>query len=105
MSVTITDGIATFSGSGELINCTMYLDHNVYAVVIDNYTSIGNYAFKLSTDITRITISNSVTHIGDYAFYKMSSLTTVNLPNSSTLSPLIKMSSLTSDAFSKRTKL
>ena len=84
MSVTITDGIATFSGSGELINCTMYLDHNVYAVVINNYTSIGNYAFKLSTDITTITISNSVTHIGDYAFYKMSSLTTVNLPNSIT---------------------
>ena len=84
MSVTITDGIATFSGSGELINCTMYLDHNVYAVVINNYTSIGNYAFKLSTDITTITISNSVTHIGDYAFYKMSSLTTVNLPNSVT---------------------
>ena len=84
MSVTITDGIATFSGSGELINCTMYLDHNVYAVVINNYTSIGNYAFKLSTNITTITISNSVTHIGNYAFYKMSKLTTVNLPNSIT---------------------
>ena len=84
MSVTITDGIATFSGSGELINGTMYLDNNVYAVVINNYTSIGNYAFKLSTNITTITISNSVTHIGNYAFYKMSKLTTVNLPNSIT---------------------
>jgi hypothetical protein len=84
MSVTITDGIATFSGSGELINCTMYLDNNVYAVVITDYTSIGNYAFKLSTNITTITISNSVTHIEDYAFYKMSKLTTVNLPDSIT---------------------
>jgi len=84
MSVTITDGIATFSGSGELINGTMHLDNNVYAVVINDYTSIGNYAFKLSTNITTITISNSVTHIGNYAFYKMSKLTTVNLPNSIT---------------------
>ena len=52
-------------------------------------TSIGEYTFCFtchpsSSQISSITIPNSVTSIGDYAFYNCSSLTSITIPNSVT---------------------
>ncbi len=47
-------------------------------------TSIGNYAFWYCTDLTRVTIPDSVTSIGTFAFEGCASLTSVTLPNSVT---------------------
>ena len=46
-------------------------------------TSIGLWAFRLCSNLTSVTISNSVTSIGDAAFER-TSLTSVNIPNSVT---------------------
>ena len=46
-------------------------------------TSIGDWAFSCSYDLTSITIPNSVTSIGDYAFY-CTRLTSITIPNSVT---------------------
>lgn len=45
---------------------------------------IGGFAFSGRTDITAITIPNSVTRIGDQAFYACTGLTGVTLPSSVT---------------------
>ncbi|MCD7729643.1 MAG: leucine-rich repeat domain-containing protein, partial [Clostridia bacterium] len=48
----------------------------------DTITTIGDYAFNFCMAITEITIPDSVTTIGDYAFYYCSSLTEISLPDS-----------------------
>ncbi len=47
-------------------------------------TSIGEYAFKDCTNLTSITIGNSVESIGDYAFGYCKNLTSVSIPDSVT---------------------
>ena len=47
-------------------------------------TSIGSSAFSSCTDLTSVTIPNSVKSIGGSAFYDCSSLTSVAIPNSVT---------------------
>ena len=49
-----------------------------------NVTSIGEYAFYFSVDLTSITIPNSVTSIGDFAFSFCTGLTSITIPNSVT---------------------
>ena len=44
-------------------------------------TSIGEDAFSGCTDLTSITIHDSVTSIGDHAFYDCTGLTSVNISN------------------------
>lgn len=45
---------------------------------------IGDYAFEDCSELTSITIPNSVTAIGSYAFKGCSGLTTISIPNSVT---------------------
>ena len=47
-------------------------------------TSIGDHAFEDCTNITSITIPDSVAHIGWYAFYDCISLTSITIPESVT---------------------
>jgi hypothetical protein len=47
-------------------------------------TSIGDLAFQGKTNVTSITIPNSVTSIGDWAFGYCANLTSVTIPNSVT---------------------
>ena len=54
-------------------------NNNVYRV-----TRIGDDAFHNCSDLTSVTIPNSVTRIGDWAFYDCSSLTSIAIPNSVT---------------------
>jgi Flp pilus assembly protein protease CpaA len=50
-------------------------------IIPDGVTSFGS-AFSGCTDLTSVTIPNSVTSIGDWAFAACSSLTSVAIPNS-----------------------
>jgi len=47
-------------------------------------TSIGDLAFENCTDLTGITIPNSVTSIGQQAFFNCYNLTSVTIPGSVT---------------------
>ena len=58
-------------------------------VIPDTYnglpvTGISKSAFAFCTDLTSITIPNSITNIGDYAFQSCSGLTSINIPDSIT---------------------
>ena len=55
-----------------------------YEGVEYSVTSIGNYAFSVSSRLTSVTIPNSVTSIGDDAFSSCRGLTSVTIPNSVT---------------------
>ncbi len=61
------------------IPATVEYDDTTYRV-----TNIGEYAFYYCSNLTAITIPNSVTTIGRYAFDDCSSLTAITIPNSVT---------------------
>lgn len=62
--------------TGELIiPSTVKNDLKTY-----NVTSIGNDAFKNCSDLTSITLPDSITSIGDEAFWNCSGLTTLTMP-------------------------
>ena len=53
-------------------------------IILQGTTSIENYAFHYCTNLTNITIPNSVTSIGDNAFYGCENLINITIPNSVT---------------------
>ena len=67
-------------GGGAFYDCT-----NLTSITISNsVTSIGGSAFSGCTSLTSVTISNSVTSIGYRAFSRCTSLTSITIPNSVT---------------------
>lgn len=58
---------------------------NITSITIPNsVTSIGNFAFYNCSILISITIPNSVTFIGNSAFYNCNTLTSITIPNSVT---------------------
>jgi len=53
----------------------------VTAADLSGITSIGNYAFFGCSNLTSITIPDSVTSIGSSAFYNCPNLTSITIPN------------------------
>ena len=66
--------------SGEVISP----DEVLYQDETYPVTSIGQHAFQYCSDLTSVTIPNSVTEIGANAFNNCSSLTSITIPNSVT---------------------
>ena len=54
------------------------------SIIPNTVTSIGDYAFSGSSNLTSITIPSLVTSIGNDAFYGCSGLTSITIPNSVT---------------------
>ncbi len=84
-----SDGELVISGIGEMMNWTSsstlpwdYWYRDIRSVIIENgITSIGNYAFANSWNLTSVKIPEGVTSIGDYAFYSCYDLTSIDFPD------------------------
>ena len=68
-------------GASSSSDNSSYVPSSLKAVVITGGTSIGSSAFENCSNLTSITIPNSVTSIGGSAFYNNSSLTSITIPN------------------------
>ncbi len=76
----ISGTIVTSIGNRAFIECS-----ELTSVTIPNsVNSIGNSVFSSCSKLTRITIPNSVNSIGTSAFYGCASLTNITIPNSVT---------------------
>ena len=87
----VVDIPSTVTHEGEEYTVTKIADDafndcsNLTSVTIPNSVkSIGNSAFSWCSGLTSVTIPNSVTNIGDGAFSYCSNLTSVTIPNSVT---------------------
>ena len=78
LEVTYESNNNYYSGSIVIPDIVEY-DGQSYSV-----TSIGNYAFSRCSDLTSITIPNSVKYINSYAFYYCYNLPSITIPNSVT---------------------
>ena len=70
-----------YSFSNEYTGNVVIPESVIYNGTTYPVTSIGPYAFCECSDLTSITIPNSVTSIAEEAFYSCSGLTTVTIPN------------------------
>lgn len=75
-TVSVTSGDNNYSGNVNIPASVSY-DGNTFAV-----TSIGERAFYACSDLTSVTIPESVTAIGPYAFLYCSRLTSITIPGS-----------------------
>ena len=67
-----------------VINNSGFINYHNRIILLNNITSIDNYAFGYCRNLTEITIPEGVISIGDYAFQYCSSLTSITLPSTLT---------------------
>ena len=75
------NGVLYTKNGSEIIRYPAGKKETIYTILTGT-TSIGDFAFEESTELTRIEIPNSVTSIGWYAFERCTSLTSIEIPNS-----------------------
>lgn len=82
------EGILTISGTGEMadwknvfsVPWNSHLSMVKEVVIEDGVTSIGRYAFRASSYLTKVTIPDSMKYIDDYAFDGCKNLTDIKIP-------------------------
>ena len=83
----LIDGTLTISGYYDMTdysetNKAPWAGLNVTKIVVENISTIGNYAFADLSEVTEITLSNTVHEIGDYAFKNCAGLKSIEIPDS-----------------------
>ncbi|MBR2443803.1 MAG: leucine-rich repeat protein [Clostridia bacterium] len=71
-------------GASSHRNNDVYVPSSLKEVIITGGSTIGSFAFAGCTNLTSVTILNSVTSIGSFAFEDCTNLTSVTIPDSVT---------------------
>lgn len=83
----LIDGTLTISGANNMTdysetNKAPWTGLNITKIVVENISTIGNYAFAGLSDVMEITLPNTVYEIGDYAFKNCAGLKAIEIPDS-----------------------
>lgn len=83
----LIDGTLTICGVHSMSNYSEtnkapWAGLNVTKIVVENIQTIGNYAFAGLSEVTEITLPDTVYEIGDYAFKNCAGLKSIEIPDS-----------------------
>ena len=83
----LIDGTLTICGFHSMSNYSEtnkapWAGLNVTKIVVENISTIGNYAFAGLSEVTEITLPTTVYEIGDYAFKNCAGLKSIEIPDS-----------------------